>query len=276
MTRLEPGSTRTHSPVHTLQLEVVRRPPTPDLHGREGHGASSPASRRVLARRWSPWLALGAVIGPISFTLGWLVLGWMSPGFYSVSGTRLAPYSAVTQQISRLGVGPTAPFMNTIFELSGILTLIGVVGIVGSLPRGAHRLRVLAVLLALPALGTMMDGVFTLRYEFIHSLGFALALTSMVGIPLAGRQLRRNPPGHRFRNWFAAAGPLTLVLAVLFLASLTPSIRHGIAGLTERILVVEITAWYIALGWWAFAGALRPGSLPVPARQSSSDLLNHQ
>ena len=276
MTRLEPGSTRAHSPAHILQMEVARRPPTPDLHGREDHRASSPASRRALARRWSPWLALGAVIGPISFTVGWLVLGWMSPGFYSVNGTRLAPYSAVTQQISRLGVGPTAPFMNTIFGLSGVLTLVGVFGIVGSQPRGARRLRVLPVLLALPALGTMMDGVFTLRYQFVHSVGFALALTSMVGIPLAGRQLQRNPPGHRCRNWFAAAGPLTLVLAVLFLASLTPSIRHGMAGLTERILVVEITAWYIALGWWAFAGALRPASLPVPARHSSSELLNHQ
>jgi hypothetical protein len=204
------------------------------------------------------------VVGPISFTLGWLVLGWLSPGFYTVSGTRLAPYSAVTQQISRLGVGPTAPFMNSIFEISGILTLIGVFGIVGSQPRGAHRLRMVLVLLALPALGSVMDGIFTLRYELMHSLGFALALTSMVGIPVAGRLLRRSPPWHEFGNWLVVAGPLTLVLAVLFLASLTPSIRHGIAGLTERILVVEITSWYIALGWLAFASAVRRSSPPVP------------
>jgi hypothetical protein len=180
----------------------------------------------------------------------------VSPGFYTVSGSRLAPYSAVTQQISRLGVGPTAPFMNSIFEVSGILTLIGVFGIVGSQPRGANRLRMPLVLLALPALGSMMDGIFTLRYEFMHSLGFALALSSMVGIPVAGRLLRRNPPWHEFGNWLVVAGPLTLVLATLFLASLTPSIRHGIAGLTERILVVEITSWYIALGWWAFASSM--------------------
>ncbi len=196
------------------------------------------------------------MIGPIFFTVAWLVLGWLSPGFYTVRGARIAPYSAITQQISRLGVGPTAPFMNSIFEISGILTLIGVFGIVGSQPKGAHRPRMLFVLLALPALGSIMDGIFTLRYELMHSVGFALALTSMVGIPVAGRLLRRNPPWHRFGEWLVVAGPLTLVLAVLFFATLTPAIRHGIAGLTERILVVEIMSWYVALGWWAFSNAV--------------------
>ena len=212
------------------------------------------------------------MIGPITFTAGWLVLGWLSPGFYTVGGTRLAPYSAVTQQISRLGVGPTAPFMNSIFVVSGILTLIGVFGIIGSQPRGAHRLRMLLVLLALPAIGSMMDGIFTLRYELMHTVGFALALTSMVGIPAAGRLLRRNPPWPEFGIWLDVAGPLTLVLAVLFLASLTPSIRHGIAGLTERMLVIEMTSWYIALGWWAFAGAVRRDRFRVAAPTSSGDL----
>jgi hypothetical protein len=143
--------------------------------------------------------------------------------------------------------------MNSMFEVSGILTLIGVVGIVGSQPRGARHLRMLLVLLALPALGSMMDGVFTLRYEFMHSQGFVLALASMVAIPVAGRLLRQSPPWHEFGNWLFVAGPLTLFLALLFLASVTPSIRHGTAGLTERILVVEIASWYVALGWWAFA-----------------------
>jgi hypothetical protein len=193
------------------------------------------------------------VIGPISLSLGWLVAGWLSPGFYTVSGTRLAPYSAVTQQISRLGVGPTAPLMNSVFEVSGILTLIGVFGIVRGQPRGARRVRTVLVLLALPALGSMMDGIFTLRYELMHSLGFVLVLSSMVGIPVAGRLLRQNPPWRQFGNWLVVAGPSTLFLAALFLASLTPSIRHGVAGLTERLLVVEISCWYVALGWWAFA-----------------------
>jgi len=29
-------------------------------------------------------------------------------------------------------------------------------------------------------------------------------------------------------------------------------IQTGVAGLTERILVIELEAWYVALGWLAF------------------------
>ena len=43
--------------------------------------------------RKSPWPALGAVVGPVLFTLGWFVLGFISPG-YTMWGTRVAPYSA--------------------------------------------------------------------------------------------------------------------------------------------------------------------------------------
>jgi len=56
---------------------------------------------------------------------------------------------------------------------------------------------------------------------------------------------------------------VTLALAVLYFATFTPTIegiQRGVAGLTERILVVELQAWYVAMGWLAFrrAGALRP------------------
>jgi hypothetical protein len=29
-------------------------------------------------------------------------------------------------------------------------------------------------------------------------------------------------------------------------------VQTGVAGLTERILVVELQFWYVALGWLAF------------------------
>jgi hypothetical protein len=28
--------------------------------------------------------------------------------------------------------------------------------------------------------------------------------------------------------------------------------RTGVAGLTERILVIEVYAWFVAMGWKAF------------------------
>src|SRR5438067_11261302 len=75
------------------------------------------------------WLALGAVAGPALFTLAWFVLGFLSPGF-TLFGARIAPYSPVSQPISGLGLGPTGPFMNAAFVLSGLLLLAGEIGIV--------------------------------------------------------------------------------------------------------------------------------------------------
>jgi hypothetical protein len=84
-------------------------------------------------RRRAPRLALGAVAGPVLLTLSWLVLGAISPG-YTVLGTRIAPYSPITQPISGLGLGVTGPYMNLLLIISGRLLLAGIVGIIGSLP----------------------------------------------------------------------------------------------------------------------------------------------
>src|ERR1700719_2319464 len=72
----------------------------------------------------APWLSLGAGAGPILFTIAWLVLGFLSPG-YSLWGTRIAPYSPISQPLSGLGLGPTGPYMNAAFVLHGLLILAG-------------------------------------------------------------------------------------------------------------------------------------------------------
>jgi hypothetical protein len=74
------------------------------------------------------WLALGAVAGSALFTLAWFVLGFLSPG-YTIFGTEIALYSPISQPISGLGLGTTAPFMNAAFVLSGILLMAGVIGV---------------------------------------------------------------------------------------------------------------------------------------------------
>src|SRR5260370_41080773 len=71
------------------------------------------------ARPAAGWIALMAEYGPILFTLGWFVLGFISPG-YTMWGSRIAPYSAISQPLSGLGLGPTGPFMNATFILSGL------------------------------------------------------------------------------------------------------------------------------------------------------------
>src|SRR6266571_3078933 len=126
------------------------------------------------------WLALGAVVGPILFTLAWIILGELSPG-YTAWGIRIAPYSPISQPISGLGLGPTAPFMNAAFVLTGLLTLVGVVGIFqGIREMGALARWSCTVLLALSPLGMVVDGIFTLESFLPHTVGFLLATASPV------------------------------------------------------------------------------------------------
>ena len=201
---------------------------------------------------------LAAVVGPVLLTLAWFVLGFVSPG-YSLWGTRIAPYSAISQPLSGLGLGPTGPFMNAAFVLSGLLMMAGAIGVFRAIPELGTRTRwICTALLALPGLGAVIDGVFTLEHFFLHFVGFGLALTTTVGFPVVGYLLRRVPGWRGFGSWLIVAGPVTLALTVLYFATFTPTIdgvRHGVAGLTERILVLELQAWYVAIGWLTFRRA---------------------
>jgi hypothetical protein len=207
------------------------------------------------ARQTASSVALGAVAGPVLFTVGWFVLGFVSPG-YTMWGTRIAPYSAVSQPLSGLGLGPTGPFMNSVFILSGLLMVAGAVGVFRSIPELSPAARWIGtILLALPGLGAVIDGVFTLEHFFLHFVGFGLALTTVVGFPVVGYLLRQIPSWRGFGSWLIVAGPVTLALTVLYFATFTPTVegvQHGVAGLTERILVLELQAWYVAIGWLAF------------------------
>jgi len=202
------------------------------------------------------WLALGAVAGPALFTLAWLVLGFISPG-YTAWGVRIAPYSPISQPVSGLGLGPTAPFMNAAFVLSGLVLLAGVIGVFQTTRasgRPAARWAC-AALLALSPLGSVVDGVFTLESFFPHFVGFLLAGSVVLSFPAAGLYFRGIPRWRRFGNWLLLGGPLTLALVVLYFLTFSPTVagtQTGVAGLTERILIVEIQAWFVAMGWRAF------------------------
>lgn len=189
------------------------------------------------------WLASGAIAGPAIFTAAWLVLEFVSPG-YTAWGS-FVPYSPIHQTISGLGLGVTGPFMNAAFIANGVLTLAGIVAIftgVEGLSRGARWSCI--ALLGAPAVGSIVDGIFTLEWFLPHTAGFALVLLAIPGFLVAGLVLHRR--------WLVAAAPLTLALSVLFFATFTPTLagtQTGIAGVTERLLILEIQAWYVALAW---------------------------
>ncbi len=202
------------------------------------------------------WLALGAVAGQALFTLAWFLLGFLSPGF-TIFGTVIKPYSAITTPLSGLGLGPTAPYMNAAFIGGGVLTLIGVFGIFESIPALSAPARAACLaLFGLSAVGMVVDGIFTLESFMPHMLGFLLGSgTPVVGLVVAGLLLRRIPAWRTFGSWLVVGGPLTLVLLVLSLATFSQAAIAagvGVAGLTERLLCVELAGWWAAMGWLAF------------------------
>ena len=217
------------------------------------------SARQPLARR----LTLGAIVGPVVFTLAWLILGFLSPG-YTMWGVHVAPYSAVSQPLSGLGLGPTGPYMNAAFILSGLLMMAGAVGVFASITElGPVARWTSTALLGMPGLGAVIDGMFTLESFFFHFIGFGLALTTIVGFPVIGFLLRRVPRWRRLGTWLVVAGPVTLALTVLYFTTFTPTIegiQHGIAGLTERVLVLELDAWYVAIGFLAFRRSVSVGN----------------
>ena len=224
---------------------------TPAPNGEGFAKPPAPATPKI-----ARWLALGTIAGPVLFTLAWFILGFLSPG-YTAWGTRIAPYSPISQPISGLGLGPTAPFMNAAFVLSGLLILVGVIGIfqgvreMGGLARWSCTL-----LLALSPLGMVVDGFFTLESILPHTAGFLLGcVTPVLSFAVSGLFLRRTKSFRRFGTWLLLGSPLTLALTVLYFLTFSPTvagIQTGVAGLTERILVVEVLAWFVALGALAF------------------------
>ncbi len=205
----------------------------------------------AVPRRLGPGIALGAAAGPVVFTLAWLVLGFVSRG-YTAWGVYV-PYSPIHQGVSGLGLGETAPYMNAAFIVNGLLTLAGIAAIFAGIPElGRTSRRVCIAMLALPAIGSIVDGIFTLESFWLHNLGFALVLSTAAGFPVVGFVLRRLPAWRRLGTALIAAGPLTLLLAVAYFMSFTPTVAGattGIAGITERLLILEIQAWYVALAW---------------------------
>ena len=202
------------------------------------------------------WLALGAGAGHILFTLSWFLLGFLSPGF-SMFGVVIAPYSAIAIPLSGLGLGPTAPFMNAAFVLGGLFVLGGVVGIFHCIQELSSAARwSCIVLFALSPLGMVIDGLFTLESFMPHMAGYLLGTgTPVVSFLVLGLMLRRIPRWRQFGNWLLLASPLTLELVILSLVTFDQAAvmaGHGIAGLTERILCVELAVVFIALSWLTY------------------------
>jgi hypothetical membrane protein len=151
--------------------------------------------------------------------------------------------------------------MNPAFIISGLLLLAGVVGVCITLPPGGRPAARIAsgTLLALAPVGLVIIGLFTLETPVMHLFGAMLMLaTPVISFLITGLLLRHLPGWHRFGNGLLFAAPLTLVLFVVYTLSFNQAAvaaGHGVAGLTQRLLFVEILAWFVAMGWLAYRRA---------------------
>ena len=203
------------------------------------------------------WLALGAVTGPIIFTLAWIILVPFNHG-YTLNGAQIGEYLWISQPVSGLGLGATAPWMNSAFVISGLLIVVGAVGLFRMIPELSNWDRLWCTFfLALSGLGLVIDGIFTLESFLMHFFGFLLGIgTLLVGFVVVGRTLRRIPRWRTIGQWLIWASPLTLALALLHFATFDyHNVATGIAGLTERLLLIEVFMWFAILGWKAFHGS---------------------
>lgn len=200
----------------------------------------------------SSWLARGLVLGPVLFTLAWFILGFLNTG-YTMWDINVEEYSAISQPISGLGLGNTAPYMNTAFVVSGLLIIGGAFGLASQFTDRPDRNRwLLTALLALHGAGAVIDGFFTLESADLHFLGFLFAVSPIVTFPVLAPYLLRIPRWRRLGSRLRWASPLTLVLVVAFFVTFDHTATgSGIAGLTQRLLILEVQFWLVLMGWMA-------------------------
>jgi hypothetical membrane protein len=196
------------------------------------------------------WLALGGVVGPILFV-----------AMFTFAGAIRAGYSPIHQAISDLGVGPNPWLLNASLIIMGVLLVGFAIGFFRNREvMISRRWRwVCAGLLALPGLGYLDAGVFTEAPATVTlhwAIGMPLiAIGSVAGFFIVGLKLRHDNRWRGMSTYSMIAGPLTLaVIAVMFWVWTpgTPVAPLQLGGFMERVLFIEILAWYVVFGWRLF------------------------
>jgi hypothetical protein len=207
-----------------------------------------------------------AALGSAAFTATWAVLGQLSDG-YTMWDITVTSYSPTAQPISGLGLGSTAPVMNTAFVLCGALISVGTWKAMGTWPgAGTRSVRWARRAVASCGVGMAICGIFDLESIMFHTLGFLLAVgLPGVGFILAGRALRET--GHRrLSSWLRFAGPVTLLSLAAYLAMFNATDagnNEGFAGLVQRIL---ITVVMISVGAIGLSGRAHTTTLAAPGQ----------
>jgi hypothetical protein len=80
----------------------------------------------------------------------------------------------------------------------------------------------------------------------------------MISFPVAGHFLRQVPGWRRFGTALLVAVPVTVGMLAWFFFSYDQAaitVGQGISGIPERLLLMEVQAWFVALGWHGYRRA---------------------
>lgn len=192
-------------------------------------------------------LALAGVVGPPLFVLVFTLAGWLRPG-----------YSALRQEVSALGVGPTGWLQNINFVVFGVLLVLFAVafadGMRGTLE--ARRRRTMLVLLVLSGVGMTLSGVFTMESDrvLVHWLGgFVLAFLPPIAVCfLTAVRLRHRSGWLAPATYSLAVGIAAVALIAATFVFLNPAFPtlNQLGGLLQRLLMALVFSWHVVFGWW--------------------------
>ena len=210
-----------------------------------------------LALRLSLW---AGIVGPLFFVLVLLIDGWLTPG-----------YSAMTEVVSFLEVGPTGWIQCLNFVLTGLLFILFACGFFQWMrPRSSSGwLSMTTVLIALSGVGMIMAGLIlpeapgtsqmTVRW-ILHTIAFSLVFLPL-GLAcffVGGKFI--STPGWRIHGVYSLLSGLFPIFAGLgnlyssfvvenasnALVSATTS-QPANGGLVNRIIIIVAFAWYVIL-----------------------------
>jgi hypothetical membrane protein len=169
-------------------------------------------------------------IAATQFLLGIIVAEALYPG-----------YSISKNYISDLGVGPSAMIFNASVFLLGSFMIIGAYFL-----QRAFKLKILTVLLALAALGSMGVGIFTENSEPMHSIASLFVFLSGGLSAIYSYKLMKRP----ISLINILLGLMSLFALVLFAMNLYLGL--GVGGM-ERMIVYPILIWTIGFGGFLIA-----------------------
>lgn len=208
-------------------------------------------------------LAVSGILGPILFTIVWVVLGSIQPG-----------YDHLTQTISELGAvgAPNAIIMNAIGIVpAGLLIVAFALGLHRGIS-GEKRSKIGPALLALVGVGVVALGIFpgdpaelesftTLMHVWV---GILLSLFGLWLAPLViARRLKEDIRWQSYRRYSLATGAVLLGLLGLTLA-VSPGVLEPIGGLLNRLGPGVLFLWVVVMAIHLLRLALRPGFEGAP------------